>query len=96
MVRKLIVTFLYEGIIEWYLRVPMIKNVTENPYTPQDFYTQYLLKDEYTFREANIRRLEIVKHLEETGKRRTSDKMNKTHKRLEQEDHTELYRYYNC
>ena len=25
MVRKLIVTFLYEGIIEWYLRIPMIK-----------------------------------------------------------------------
>jgi len=96
MARKLIVTFLYEGIIEWYLRVPMIKNVKENPYTPQDFYTQYLLKDEYSFREANSRRLEIVKHLEETGKRRTSDKMNKTHKMLEQEDHTELYRYYNC
>jgi hypothetical protein len=94
--RKLVVTFLYDGIIEWYLRVPMIKNNPENGFTPQDFYTQYLLKDEYTFREANIHRLEVVKHLEEIGKRRTNDKMNKTHEMLQQEDLTELYRYYNC
>tara|TARA_R110000772_G_scaffold258742_2_gene376092 strand:+ start:544 stop:834 length:291 start_codon:yes stop_codon:yes gene_type:complete len=94
--RRLVVTFIYSGIAEWYLRIPLIKRVVDLPYTPDDFYTEYLPKDTYTFRDAINRRKEVVKHLEESGKRNPISKTAVTYNKILNQDHTQLFKDYNC
>ena len=96
MARKLVVTFIYSGIAEWYLRVPLIKKEIHLAYSPQDFYTEYLPKDKYTFRDAINRRLEVVKHLEDIGKRNSVSKIAMTYNKILNQDHTQLFIDYNC
>jgi hypothetical protein len=71
--RKTISPFVYEGAIEYYLRIPLTKpkGFPKDSYDPQYFYTEYLPKDEYSLRQVLARRLEKVIEFEKSGKRKT-------------------------
>ena len=72
--KKAIESFLYNGISEWYLRIPLkqpkgAKGKRGEIYNPQYFKTEYLPKDKYSLLDALERRLEIVKDAEDKGLR---------------------------
>ena len=68
--KKTIETFIYDGISEWYLRIPLTKPSGIKHYDPKYSWTEYLPKDKFTIRQAIDRRLELLKEAEERGLRR--------------------------
>ena len=70
--KKTIVTFIYDGACDWYLRVPLTQppGSKDCDYSPQYFITEYYPKDSFRLRQVIERRLEIVKDAEEKGLRK--------------------------
>lgn len=75
--RKTIEAFIYNGALEWYLRIPYTRPKGERTYDPQLFYTEYLSKDEYSLRQVLTRRLEKVIELENEGLRKKCKGFNR-------------------
>ena len=65
--KKVVVTFVYDGFQDWYLRIPYSSE--DSIYRPYAFYCEYFLKKERGFHEVLDRRIEMMKILEKTGKR---------------------------
>lgn len=70
--KKTITTFIYDGAVDWYLRVPLTKpkGMSCDEYSPQYFITEYYPKDSFTLRQVIERRQEIVKDAEAKGLRK--------------------------
>jgi len=69
--KKTITTFIYDGALDWYLRVPLTQPPGKKAeYSPQYFITEYYPKDSFTLRQVIERRLEIVKDAEDKGLRK--------------------------
>tara|TARA_R110000764_G_scaffold84853_3_gene165502 strand:- start:3559 stop:3876 length:318 start_codon:yes stop_codon:yes gene_type:complete len=69
--KKTITTFIYNGVLDYYLRVPLTQPPGKKAeYSPQYFITEYYPKDSFTLRQVIERRLEIVKDAEAKGLRK--------------------------
>ena len=77
--RKTIEPFIYDGILEWYLRIPLRQPKGQRAigYDRQYFYTEYLSKQKYTMKQTLERRLELVIQFENEGKRRKTQYKNR-------------------
>lgn len=67
--KPVIETFIYDGICEWYLRIPLTRKKNQE-YSPQSFLTEYMPKDKFTFKDVLERRMEMVVRAEEAGLRK--------------------------
>lgn len=94
-VKRGIVPFVYDKFGSYYMRIPLIKTVRGQD-CPEDWYCQYFPKSEYTVRDVVERRLEIMLELERTGRRQNSRTSRRNAYKMSLEDHTELFRFYNC
>jgi len=89
--KKTITSFIYDGMLEWYLRVPY-SNVGV-VYKPDAFYSKYFSKREYTLQDVIDKRLEIMKQLERDGKRFVTENTPRfiTAKKIEDDERNGLY-----
>lgn len=68
--RRTISPFIYDGMLEYHLRIPF------NPITPhekkkQHLYMKYYSKKEYTLEQVKVLRMNIIKEMESDGRRAT-------------------------
>lgn len=68
--------FIYEGLIDYYLRIPLRTAAvtaqinTHQQCQPQFFYAEYMPKKDYTMRDVLAKRLKLVIKFEDEKKRR--------------------------
>ena len=65
--KKMVVTFVYDGFQDWYLRIP--HSSMDSVYRKYSFYCEYFLKRTHSFQDVLDRRVEVMEMLEKTGKR---------------------------
>ena len=94
-VKSNIVSFIYDKFGAYYLRIPLIKTVKGED-CPEDWYCQYFPKSEYTVRDVIEERLKVMLMLERTGRRQNVRTSRINAYKMSLEDHSELYRFYNC
>lgn len=67
MVKPTVLSFIYDGMVDWYLRIP--HSQLKPGYNPDAFYCEYFHKKDHKLQDVIDRRLEVMKELERTGKR---------------------------
>jgi len=70
--KKTIETFIYDGMCDYYLRIPLTQPPGNGPkdYSPQYWITKYFPKSDYTIRQVLDIRMEMVKDAEAKGLRK--------------------------
>ncbi len=97
MVKRAISPFIYEGFLEYMLRVPHTapRGSKRGEYIPDGFELEYYRKKDFSFTYVLNRRLELVKQLEANGKRTAGVGRGKgrwiTSKFLEEQDECGAY-----
>ena len=94
-IKRSIVPFVYDKFGSYYMRIPLTK-IIKGQDCPEDWYCRYFPKSEYTVREVVEERLKIMLELERTGRRKSVITSRRNAYKMSLEDHTELYRFYNC
>ncbi len=68
MVKRTIVSFIYDGMMDYNLRIPH-SFATVKQYNPDNFSGRYYAKSDYTLRDVINERLILMKDLEKKGLR---------------------------
>ena len=91
--KRTIISFIYDGLMDWYVRIPHAN--TCGQWNLDNYVHKYFPKSEHTFQDAIDWRLNMMKKLEAEGKRGNVDKIRgrwHTAKKFEEEEKAGMYK----